>query len=343
MSTVTTTVSYFWRLLALLVLSGVVFFCAFYYWSDLLGWLFTLQKSLNQQLASLLADVKIHPLSSGLLLVGLSFLYGLLHSLGPGHGKVIIMTYLSIQRVYYRRALLLSLFSSLCQGGVAIMLVMGIATLFSLSRHNLGLAETLLEKFSYLIIIGLGLILCYRALKYLLLLKKATPMAAPPFKIIRPIKSASTPLLTAPHRLTPSIRSFENSLCGCGHRHIASAPELIKTDNWRSGVMVVLSIGIRPCTGAILVLIFAQLLEIPWWGILAVLCMSLGTALTIALLVSLVFISKKLAYRLLTQHQLPSWLSLLPRLLLLLGGLLLILLGILLYLTLHDNLSSFII
>ena len=53
---------------------------------------------------------------------------------------------------------------------------------------------------------------------------------------------------------------------------------------WRSALPVILAIGLRPCTGAILVLLVAYSLGLRWAGIGAVLAMSLGTAATMSLL-----------------------------------------------------------
>lgn len=53
---------------------------------------------------------------------------------------------------------------------------------------------------------------------------------------------------------------------------------------WRSALPVILAIGLRPCTGAILVLLVAYSLGLRWAGIGAVLAMSLGTTATVSLL-----------------------------------------------------------
>lgn len=63
--------------------------------------------------------------------------------------------------------------------------------------------------------------------------------------------------------------------CGCGHTH--SRPHA-------SFYATALSVGLRPCSGALLVLIIASLLDILALGIGAVLCMALGTGLTVAAL-----------------------------------------------------------
>src|SRR5690606_21452296 len=69
-----------------------------------------------------------------------------------------------------------------------------------------------------------------------------------------------------------------------GHAHGPSAAEIAGATNFRTALGVVLSIGLRPCTGAVLVLVFAEAAGIGRAGIAAVLAMSAGTALAIATL-----------------------------------------------------------
>jgi len=61
---------------------------------------------------------------------------------------------------------------------------------------------------------------------------------------------------------------------------------------------VVFSVGIRPCTGAILVLVFALTQGLFWAGVAATFAMALGTAITVAVLVTLALGSRELALRL---------------------------------------------
>ena len=56
--------------------------------------------------------------------------------------------------------------------------------------------------------------------------------------------------------------------------------DLAKSD-WKTRLGVVLAIGARPCSGAIMILMFSNALGIISWGIAAVMTMSLGTALSI--------------------------------------------------------------
>lgn len=57
------------------------------------------------------------------------------------------------------------------------------------------------------------------------------------------------------------------------------------------------AIGIRPCTGAIVVLIFAISQGLLWAGVLSTLAMALGTAITVSVLATLAIGSRELAVR----------------------------------------------
>ncbi|WP_119711817.1 hypothetical protein [Arsenophonus endosymbiont of Aleurodicus floccissimus] len=74
---------------------GILSFYLFKYWHLGLQLAVTWQRELNQHLSSLLMQMASSPTEAGLLLVGFSFFYGLLHALGPGHGKIIITTYIA--------------------------------------------------------------------------------------------------------------------------------------------------------------------------------------------------------------------------------------------------------
>lgn len=67
------------------------------------------------------------------------------------------------------------------------------------------------------------------------------------------------------------------------------------------------AVGIRPCTGAILVLVFANALGLYWAGIASTLVMALGTFVTVSLIAGLAVYSKKLALRLAARES--KWLD----------------------------------
>ena len=62
--------------------------------------------------------------------------------------------------------------------------------------------------------------------------------------------------------------------------------------DWRTAWSAVAAVGIRPCSGALIVLSFAFLNGLWAGGILSVLAMSVGTAITVALLATLAVTAK---------------------------------------------------
>src|SRR5882672_6062715 len=84
----------------------------------------------------------------------------------------------------------------------------------------------------------------------------------------------------------------------CGHSHGPEPSELAGPGGWRRGLAAILTVGIRPCSGAILVLVFALAQGLFWAGIAATLVMGLGTAITVAAIAVIAVSAKDLAARL---------------------------------------------
>ncbi|MFA9596719.1 nickel/cobalt transporter [Citrobacter telavivensis] len=232
------------------------------------------QREVNQQMSVLLKAVAASPAQAGGSLLLFSFLYGVLHALGPGHGKVVITTWLATHPSKLKSSISLTLASSLLQGLVAIGLVVVVLSILQLPARQLHLSGFWLEKGSYALVGILGLLLCWRALKKLhALLRK--------------------PRFTA---FTPHHVHHEN--CGCGHQHLPHPEQLHHGDDWRARLMIILSMGMRPCSGAIMVLLFSKVIGVFYWGIASALAMAAGTSLTITSLALLVHSFRTLAVRL---------------------------------------------
>lgn len=234
------------------------------------------QREASQQMSALLKAVAVNPAQTGGSLLLFSFAYGVLHALGPGHGKVVITTWLATHRSKVKLSIAVTLCASLLQGLVAIGLVVVLLSLLQLSARQLHLSSYWLEKGSYLLVGVLGVMLCWRALKRLLLLLRQ-------------------------HALTP--QHGHHAGCGCGHHHLAGE-ELQSSDDWRACLMIVLSMGMRPCSGAIMVLLFSKVIGVFNWGIASALAMAAGTALTITLLALLVISFRQLAIKI-SGHRAP--------------------------------------
>lgn len=267
------------------------------------------QRVVNNQLADLLYDAKENPLVSGSYLAGFSFLYGILHALGPGHGKVIVTTYLATQPTKVKTSLVLTFISALCQALVAIALVSILVWGISSSTQDINSQATWFIKLSSILISVLGGMICWRVLKRIY----AT---------------------TFSHSNKPCHNHHEEHehSCGCGHQHVASPEDVDNASSLREYAGVIMSIGLRPCSGAIMVLFFANVVGLYWMGVVSALLMSTGTAITTSALALLTLSGKRIVHRYLASES-PDKQKNWQRAgygLQLTGGILLVLLGLLL-------------
>ena len=229
--------------------------------------------------------------SSGALwaLLGLSFLYGVVHAAGPGHGKVVIGSYMLASGETARRGALLAVLAAFLQASVAVLLVGLLAGLFGLGQAVLASATLTLERFSYALIIVLGFYLLWRLVRRLL------PQVAP------------TPALAGhghqhahdaghghghhhhhhPHDAHPHDHHAHGTDCGCDHAHLPDAAQVASARGLGQTLALVTGAGLRPCTGAILVLVLALGQGLYWQGAAAAYAMGAGTALTVGLLAAL--------------------------------------------------------
>jgi len=96
--------------------------------------------------------------------------------------------------------------------------------------------------------------------------------------------------------------AHDESCDHCGHSHGPEPAELAGPGGWRRGLGAVLTVGIRPCSGAILVLVFALAQGMFWAGVAATVVMGLGTAITVATIATIAVSAKGVARRLAAGH-----------------------------------------
>lgn len=193
-------------------------------------------------------------------LLGLSFAYGVAHAAGPGHGKVVIGSYMLASGDTARRGALLALGAAMVQASVAVALVGLLAGLFGLSQSVLSSTTITLERFGYGLIVVLGL--------YLLVTS------------VRRLFNA-----TVSHRdAHPDPHHVHDDQCGCGHSHVPDADAVVQSQNLPQTLALIVGAGLRPCTGALLVLVLALSQGLFWAGSLAAYAMGVGTALTVGVL-----------------------------------------------------------
>lgn len=244
-----------WRIPAGVALAAMGLAFAFQlhtHWAAFLQWCLATQITLHRYLVMYLLQLNNHQYSGGAWLLAGAFMYGVLHAIGPGHGKFIVTTYLSTHQESQLAARVVPFIGSLMQGVSAILFVFVLAVGMNLASGDLSESRWYIEKISA-VLIG-----CFGA-----------------FVIWQTLKSLKPKTFSIRHA-TP-LRSHDAD-CGCGHHGVGA--DLTHAD-WKTRAGIVLAIGARPCSGAIMILLFSNALGIVTWGIIAVMAMALGTALSI--------------------------------------------------------------
>lgn len=252
------------------------------FWPKLVLEVQTVQRDLHRQLAGAIQAVQAEGAAAAWALVVLSFLYGVFHAAGPGHGKVVISTYLLTQESHLRRGVALSLVASLAQGVTAILIVEATVGLLGLTFRRARATANGFEAVSYGLVALVGAMLVVsRARRLHARLKQA------------PVISDHQPLHARGHE------HVHGEACShCGHAHGPTRSDVEAPVSVRTLVGLILSVGIRPCSGAVIVLIAAHAIGLRWAGVAAVLAMSLGTGLTVSLLATLSVYARKASLRL---------------------------------------------
>jgi nickel/cobalt transporter (NicO) family protein len=201
-------------------------------------------------------------------LLFLGFAYGVFHAAGPGHGKAVIAAYLVASERALLKGILLSAAAALVQALVAIGLVTIGAAILGVRGAAMDAAARNIELASFAAVAALGAALTWRKAGKLLgvaaLSRGLAPVAAP----------------------------------ACDHAHLPPPEAMERVGRMREMAGLVLAAGIRPCTGAILVLVFALAQGLYAAGIAAVFAMALGTALTTGAIAVMAVFPKDLALRL---------------------------------------------
>lgn len=232
-----------------------------------LGEINRLQKQFYAQLTAALGAIK----SDGRafwLLGGLSFVYGIFHAAGPGHGKFVISSYVLAERAKLWQGIGLSLASALMQSLTAIVFVLAGAAVFDMTAVALSGSFLVLEQVSYLALAAIGGWLLWRTLRR---------------RFFGPDRHAHA-------HAGAHGDDAQATDAACGHEHFVS-PSRLPT-NWREAASIVLAVGLRPCSGALIVLVFAISQGLILAGVGAVLLMGLGTAITVAALASFAVLAR---------------------------------------------------
>lgn len=229
-------------------------------------------------------------------LVGLSLLYGVFHAVGPGHGKAVISSYLLSTGDSLRRAVVISFAASLMQALVAIGLVLVGTIAFNVTAAGMAGMTDMVAIASYGLIALIGLGLLVTRLRQALGPPRFVSSGQFICERVEPWSEGGSDaagegawlpqlwqaLRGGWHRLASAGRHVHGAACGCVPARFGGAP--IETLSWPRLLPLIASVGIRPCSGALIVLVFSLSGGLLSAGIVSVLAMALGTGATIALI-----------------------------------------------------------
>jgi nickel/cobalt exporter len=262
------------------------------------GWILEKQAEFYRMLSGSIRAAKADG-SAAWGLMGISFAYGVFHAAGPGHGKAVISSYLVANDETWRRGIALSFASAILQAFTAIAIVGVAAVLLGATAHAMGNAVRIIEMVSYALIILIGLRLLWvkgRAFWHLL-----RPAARDHHDHAHDHHHDHDHGHAHAHDHGHSHghdHDHGDEAHAWGHAH-APEPSELKGPHWlRRGLSAIIAVGLRPCSGAIIVLVFALAQGLFWIGVASTFVMGLGTAITVAAVATIAVAARGFAGRL---------------------------------------------
>jgi ABC-type nickel/cobalt efflux system permease component RcnA len=264
----------------------------------IVGWLLSKQSEFYREISATIRAAKSDG-SAVWTLLSISFAYGIFHAAGPGHGKAVISSYLVANQETARRGIVLSFASALMQSLVAVVIVGVCAWLLNASAKTMCGTERIIEILSYALIAAFGARLVWtKGGGFMRALQAPQPAAVLAAAAHRHAHDQDHDHHDHHHHHDHAHGDDHVHDEHCGHAHGPEPAELAGPGGWRRGFAAIFAVGIRPCSGAILVLVFALAQGLFWAGVAATFVMGLGTAITVATIAVLAVSAKDLAQRL---------------------------------------------
>jgi nickel/cobalt exporter len=223
-----------------------------------------LQRDLNEAISSRIREVnETHSRRSLAIILLLSFAFGIFHAVGPGHGKMVVASYLMARRERLVDGIIVGTMISLVQGLSAIAMVGVLALVLQLGQLELFGKTTLVEAVSYALIALIGLRMLHQAI------------------------TGKSHDHHHSHEAAPG--ALDTSLLQSRHRYA-------------SMFGLALAAGLVPCASAIIVMLFALANHALLIGVEAAIAMSLGMAITVSLIGVASVVARQLMVRIVTGH-----------------------------------------
>jgi nickel/cobalt exporter len=267
------------------------------------GWILHQQADFYRMLSGAIRAAKADG-SAAWTLLGISFLYGIFHAAGPGHGKAVISSYMVANDETWKRGVALSFASAILQAFTAIAVVGILAVLLGATAKVMGDTVRIIEIVSYALIVLIGLRLLWVKGRAFL-------------KLLWPAKAEHTHAHQGHshhdhshhdhhhhdhahdhhHGHDHAHHDHGDEAHAWGHAHAPEPSELKGSDWWKRGLAAIVAVGLRPCSGAIIVLVFALAQGLFWIGVASTFAMGLGTAITVAIIATIAVGARSVAGR----------------------------------------------
>lgn len=205
----------------------------------LAGWFLQKQAEFHRAMTLALRDAA-RDTGALLTLIGLAFAYGVIHAIGPGHGKAVISGYIVANETALKRGIALAFAAAAVQALIALFVVIVIASMLGGTARDIDGTIFNIERIGFAIILAMGLWLVWRKGRALL--------------------------------------GFTSAEAACSHDH-GPNPAVFQRGERASLVLAAIGAGIRPCTGAIILLVFALSQRLYGLGAASVIAMAIGTAI----------------------------------------------------------------
>jgi nickel/cobalt exporter len=255
------------------------------------GWILAKQAEFYRMLSGLIRAAKADG-SAAYTLLGISFLYGVFHAAGPGHGKAVISSYLVANNETWRRGIVLSFASAILQALSAIAIVGVVAAFLGATAKAMGNTVRVIEIVSYALILLIGLrLLWVKGSAFL----RALRLKEGPHAHDRTHDHTHEHGHGYHHH---HDHDHDHDASAWSHGHAPEPSELAGAHWLRRGLTAIVAVGLRPCSGAIIVLVFALAQGLFWIGVASTFVMGLGTAITVAAIATLAVAARELAGRL---------------------------------------------
>lgn len=208
-------------------------------------------------------------------IIGVAFLYGILHAAGPGHRKTIVFSLYIARKSPWYEPLLTGFLLALLHGGCAIFLMLIFKGISGSIAANTNAYAIYMEGFSYLLIIVVSFFLIVKETIEFVIFSKTEKAIAK----------------TKTQNQSDIQESSENQKVNLAKNQTENQIEK-GNSSFRDLVPFLIS-GLYPCPGAILVLVLSFTLDILGLGIATVSFMSLGMAIPIIIVAYCAWFGRK--------------------------------------------------